>query len=245
MHPIYIDIGNSFIKAAAFTGNYWELVFRSKIDNESGFYSWLAANANGKIVVCSVLKRITQEIETRFPDSELIILNRTQVPDTLFDYHSPETLGMDRFFSCYGAWKRSGEAVVVIDAGSACTIDYMNQDAVYYGGVIMPGHRLLLQSVSSDLPELPRPDGRLPDEWPGKSTIDCLRWGTTGAFIKSISGFLDEYKQSFGEFTLFVTGGDAEILKKQIDHSMQTGPYLVFEGMKAFYEEYLESDYSG
>jgi len=246
MHHFFIDIGNSFIKVATYADNQWKLVFRSGIDNESGFYSWLSGQETEKIVICSVLKRITQEVVHRVPENRLIILNRNKVPGSLFDYQSADSLGMDRFFSCYGAWKLSGEAVIVIDAGSACTIDYMNENSVFGGGIIMPGHRLLIRSVSADLPELPKPDGRLPDTWPGKSTNDCLRWGTTGVFIMSIAGFLDKYRRSYGDFKLYLTGGDAGILKDYIDdYPLQVKPFLIFEGMKAFYEEYLESDYSG
>jgi type III pantothenate kinase len=246
MHHFFIDIGNSFIKAAAFTGNQWKLIFRSKIDNESGFYSWLSNQKNEKIVICSVLKRITQEIVHRVPENRLEILNRKKIPESLFDYQSADSLGMDRFFSCYGAWKSSEGAVVVIDAGSACTIDYMNDDSVFGGGIIMPGHRLLLRSVSADLPELPNPDGRLPDTWPGKTTNDCLRWGTTGVFIMSITGFLEKYRRTYGDFGLYITGGDAEILKNHVDdYPVQIKPFLIFEGMKAFYEKYLEGDISG
>jgi type III pantothenate kinase len=240
MQYYFIDVGNSFVKVAAMADGRWKLVYRDNIQNEARFYSWLAEHRNAKLVVCSVIKRISGEIRKRVPESGLTILDHNHIPDQLFDYDSPDSLGMDRFFSCYGAWTLTEDNVVVIDAGSACTIDYMNEESVFCGGVIMPGHRLLIRSVSKELPELPEPEGGIPVTWPGKSTIDCLGWGTTGVFLFSISAFLEKYRHTFGDFKLFLTGGDTGILENHItDYPVQTNPFLIFEGMNAFRKRYL------
>jgi type III pantothenate kinase len=147
---------------------------------------------------------------------------------------------MDRFFSCFGAAVQVKGGVVVIDAGSACTVDYITADHTYMGGVIMPGHQMLIRSIGKSLPALPGPDTKLPADWPGSTSMDCVRWGTTGVFIEAIRGFLNRYKKSYGEFTLFVTGGDATVLEKNLgdDIKILKRPFLVFEGMEAFVDKY-------
>ncbi len=240
MQNLFIDIGNSYIKAAEKMDGKWSVVFKDKLEEESNLYAWLDKKAGRNIVVSSVVSRISERLNSRYPGFTISILTYRDIPAELIQYKTPETLGMDRFLSCYGAANQVEGGVVVIDAGSACTIDYITADHIYLGGVIMPGLRSLIRSISKDLPALPGPDTKLPADWPGRTSMDCVRWGTTGVFIEAIRGFLHRYKRSYGEFTLFVTGGDVPVLEKNLgdDIKIVKRPFLIFEGMEAFVENY-------
>lgn len=241
MQDLFIDIGNSFIKAAIYAAGKWCVVFRSETSDESRFLSWLDEKKDNRIIVCSVHSEITRKLKNRYSDSGLKIISNRDIPGKMIQYDTPDTLGMDRFLSCYAASVTGGGAAVVIDGGSACTVDYISAESVFQGGIIMPGHRLMVHSVRKDLPALPGADELIPTRWPGKSSLDSVRWGTTGAFMEAIKGFLGLYRRSFGEFNLFITGGDAHLLKKYLNDEfpLRENPFLIFEGMKSF-----ESDYS-
>lgn len=242
MQDLFIDIGNSFIKAAIYTGGGWSVVFRGETSDERRFLTWLDERKDNRIIVCSVHNEVTQKLNRRYSESKLKFLSNRDIPGKLIQYDTQETLGMDRFLTCFAASLISGGAAVVIDAGSACTVDYITAESVFQGGIIMPGHRLMVHSVKKDLPALPGPDELIPTRWPGKSSLDSVRWGTTGAFMEAIKGFLALYTGSFGEFNLFITGGDAHLIKKYLNDKfpLKEHPFLLFEGMKSFESEYLQ-----
>ncbi|MEX0770614.1 MAG: type III pantothenate kinase [Balneolaceae bacterium] len=235
MNELYIDIGNSFIKAARQKGLNWQRVYRGRIGDEKEFYSWLQNREVDRFIVCSVVPRICSQLTERFPAERLRILRTEDIPRDKLLYQTPKTFGMDRFLTCYGAAGQTSRPVVVIDSGSACTVDFMTEDGVYRGGVIMPGVDLMIEALSRNIPSLPKPDYHLPDEWPGTTTLDSLRWGTTGAFWGALQNFLGKFETRFGKFDLFVTGGGTELIQKLADREgrmdLKVRPYLIFEGM--------------
>ncbi|MEX2602476.1 MAG: type III pantothenate kinase [Balneolaceae bacterium] len=238
MSELYIDVGNTFIKAARRAEGRWSVDFRGEIDDPDPFYRWLGSQDDPTITLCSVVQRITSRLESTFPQGSgrLEVLRTAQIPDAMLSYNTPETLGMDRFLACLGARSRSGSSVVVIDSGSACTVDYMTKESVFMGGVIMPGIELIRRAAADALEELPESDLLIPGEWPGKSTLDCLRWGVSGAFIEAIRGFLNRFASTYGTFDLFLSGGDAERIYHAISSEFHPvhDPHLLFDGMMAF-----------
>ncbi|MEX2573522.1 MAG: type III pantothenate kinase [Balneolaceae bacterium] len=238
MNKLYVDIGNSYIKVAEKTDLAWKLVYRDRTDREKRFYSWLDDNLADKgsgreIIVCSVNNRISAALDQNYKGRNLRRISTRDIPAELINYETPQILGTDRFFACYGASGLTPADVVVIDAGSACTIDFMSAGAVFQGGVIMPGLAFIRESLSRL--SLPETDETLPERWPGTSTADCIKWGTTGVFIQALTGFLYKYRLKYGEFDLFVTGGDTVLAARYLQEEFQPRqrPYLVFEGMEA------------
>lgn len=243
MRTLYIDIGNSYIKAAEKNGAEWNICFRDKMDGEADFYKWLEKRKDQKIVASSVVRRITQVLKKKYSGGNFKMISVDAIPMHLLDYLTPETLGADRFLVCYGAVQYSEKHVVVIDSGSACTVDIMTSDGVYRGGVIMPGLTLIRESISEKLPSLPAAGYRMPATWPGKSTTESILWGTAGMFTEAVRGFLRKYRDNFGPFDLFVTGGGAEVISELFKDEMdfEYSPNLIFEGMKSFETDYMRS----
>lgn len=242
MQDLFIDIGNSFIKAAIQNGGDWSVIFRGNTSDKARFFSWLDGRKGNRMIICSVFDEVTRIIEERYAEAGLKILANSDIPAKLIQYDTIGTLGMDRFLSSYAASVSGGGAAVVIDAGSACTVDYISAESVFMGGIIMPGHRSMIYSISNNFPAIPEPDGLIPAKWPGKSSLDSVKWGTTGAFIEAIKGFLSLYKRSFGDFNVFVTGGDAGLVAKYMgdEFLLRQTPFLVFDGMKWFETEYQQ-----
>ena len=237
----YLDIGNSFIKAARKKGLEWETVFKYKVQEKDLFFRWLKTEDVDKIIACSVNAQVSEQLDREYMRKTLRLITYRDIPADYLSYDTPGTLGMDRFLACFGASNLVSDSVVVIDAGSACTIDLMTSDRIYQGGVIMPGLEAVRSIISEKLPELPVPEDQLPGKWPGKSTQESLQWGTTGAFFEAIKGFIGKYHQKYGSFTLFLTGGSSPVFERylQIDYPVKVRPYLLFEGMEAFEKELL------
>ncbi len=242
MKKLFLDIGNSYIKAAVKDEIDWEIVFTARTDSLELFFSWLERHYEDRsLLVCSVRNQTSKRLENRFPEREIRVLNHKDIPGELMDYKTPQTLGLDRFFTCLGAKEITPDAAIVIDAGTACTIDYISRGTVFHGGVIMPGMQMQIDSMKLHLPSLPEADDMLPDEWPGRSSIDSVRWGAAGGFVEAVRGFLRRYEEKYGDFEIFLTGGGATFLKKHLaaEFKLKERQYLLFEGLEVFHELYL------
>lgn len=238
---LYLDIGNSSIKAAYKDKLSWERPDSFKIRNAAQLVKWINQHSKtfGMVVIASVVENTTQAIIDRLDIKQVRVLSITDIPSELLDYSTPKTLGIDRFFTCYGAVAQTNKPAVVIDAGTACTIDYMSGDFIYRGGIIMPGIGILEKAIRKYAPELPAVLRTIPDEWPGKSTKDSLNWGLYGAFRDSVQAALRKYEDQFDNFDLMVTGGAAEWVSSILDREPKVRPMLIFEGMQLFLEDYL------
>lgn len=238
---LYLDIGNSSIKAAYKEDLNWIRPDSFKIRNASELVEWINRHQKDfeMVVIASVVTDTTKAIESRLEIEQVQVLTVNDIPLELLDYKTPETLGIDRFFACYGAVAQTSKPAVVIDAGTACTIDYMSGDFVFRGGIIMPGISIMEQSLREYAPNLPSVRRTLPEEWPGKSTKTSLRWGLYGAYVDAIRGALDKHKERFEDFELVITGGTAEWLSSILPGEHKVRPMLIFEGIQYFMEDYF------
>ena len=242
MQFIYLDIGNTNLKAAIKNDLLWERIFECRSDENRQLEYWLRSLENKhNLVLSSVVPAVTNLIHSVYDREKITLITQNHIPSYLIDYSTPKMLGIDRYLTCYGAVSLTGNPVVVIDAGTACTVDYMSSDYIYRGGVIMPGLSSIAMSVQQFLPMLPVVDDWIPKNWPGDSTETSLQWGTIGFFIEGVHGFLDRYREKFGNYQLFITGGDGLFLSRHINSEYQ-GRFrmeLIFEGLSRFHENYF------
>lgn len=233
---LFVDVGNSFIKLKFFDGDQWRNLFKCEHEElgKKADYFFEFADKFESVVMSSVVDSTTSQLRSLFAPKPVRIIAARNIPGQLLDYETPETLGIDRFLACYGAFIQSPKAVVVIDAGTACTVDFMDQSGIYHGGVIMPGLRILEESLKEFAPSLPSVERVIPHTWPGKSTSASLQWGLAGAYIDMLVAALERYTNEYGEYDLWLTGGDIEVLTQYLEHPFQVNADLVFEGMRTF-----------
>ena len=231
---LFVDIGNSTIKAAVKKNGLWNVLNSFNLGNITVFTDWVLSHSDQiiGIVMSSVRSDITAVVKKELSFVPIKVLSLKDVEHSKINYETPRTLGMDRYLGCLGAVTHSSKAVVVIDSGSACTIDYMSSDEVYMGGVIMPGLEILLNIFATKAPELPIVDSRIPNTWPGKSTETSLQWGQVGLFIDGINASIERYRTTFGDFDLHLTGGDAKKIEGLLKEETRVRPHLIFEGME-------------
>ncbi len=134
------------------------------------------------------------------------------------DVHFPERVGMDRLVAAVAVnhLRESNRPAIIVDAGTAITVDLVDVGGVFQGGVILPGFRLSARALAQGTDALPTVDATFRAEPPrviGKSTTEAIRsglfWGGLGAIkelVARASAELDIEPQ------IFVTGGDAERL---------------------------------
>lgn len=176
-----------------------------------------------------------------------IFLNDFSIPKNFLNYDTPYSLGLDRFLACLGGLPNLHEddnGIIVVDAGTACTIDMMSREGIFNGGIIMPGLSTWENSLRQFTPQLPEVERELPENYPGKTTKTCLQWGLVGSFVVAIEYHLKQMQQKFGICRTIITGGDGEDLIDPLQ--LQKNSYedlLVFRGMVEFRKRFIEESF--
>lgn len=257
MNLIAVDLGNTRAKFGFFSGGgkTYPLPESTFIDFPGQFDAladWVAIlpHADREAILWMVAKTGSfpwPEIEARLlalrPEDCFEHLAWPDVPMDL-DIESPERLGIDRLLSAYAAlcWRRLPSHAkrfsdnlrsLVVDAGSATTIDLINPEGVFAGGAIYPGLNAMagsLSTISDRLPKL-RADEISFAVYPGKNTEEALAagiyWGTIGA-IRQIHRMVTLTLRDSGlpgEVPIFLAGGDADHLYTGL--SMYVDPTLL------------------
>ncbi len=155
------------------------------------------------------------------------------------DLPPPLTVGVDRLLAALGAHDRSRTACVVIDAGTAVTVDFVDEFGVFRGGVIAPGLAMLLRSLhqgTSALPALPSPRSasELPAGPMGKTTAEAMTLGCVASIVGLCHRMIDRYATAHGRYPRVVaTGGDAPLLFENDDLVEAVVPDLILIGMQS------------
>lgn len=167
------------------------------------------------------------------------------------DYQTPATLGADRWLGALGALRRCGRAVV-IDCGSAVTVDLVEECGTFRGGAIAPGLRALAAGLRQLTPHLPAPalapepapgPGPTPGEsvaMPPRSTAAAVTAGVLLGWCGGIERLCAEMLRcARGPATVVLTGGDAETYLQHGRLRPLWVPDLVHRGLAALCAEGL------
>lgn len=126
-------------------------------------------------------------------------------------YSTPQTLGMDRMAAAVGAWSlNKGQNLLIIDAGTAITVDLVTNDGVYQGGNIAPGVEMRLKALHEYTGSLPLVHAKGDTPWLGSDTLTAIRSGVLNGVKNELDGYIREARLRYGSVLVFLTGGDAE-----------------------------------
>lgn len=148
-------------------------------------------------------------------------------------YEVPGQMGVDRWLAVCASWHRIGAACVVVDAGSALTIDFVDAAARHLGGYIVPGVSLQQSTLLQATEKVRfRGDETLESLGPGTNTGQAVRRGVLRMFAGLIEGALGDFERQQGEgVALLLTGGDASLIGPFLDIDYLEVPDLVLEGI--------------
>lgn len=245
---LYLDAGNTRIKAAIHELGVWKSMGAFNYDELDGETSGKTGLTDKLVDLCkdfyaivlvSVKRRLQAGDLEKKIRAEVIGIDRQILTPDKHRYRTPETLGIDRYLACLGAWsfdRAVPNAVIVTDAGTACTVDAMDAMGVYHGGVIMPGVRMLIDVLGHGADGLFPVSPEIPESWPPDSTTTALQAGTAGTFLAAWEAHVRHLKSVFPNANIWLTGGDAGFLKRHSEIHCLTNDFLVFEGMRHWFE---------
>jgi len=153
-----------------------------------------------------------------------------------FNYEEPGTLGTDRIcdaLACAAMCK--GKSCIIIDVGTAVTVDYLRDGKAFEGVAILSGYSMQLDALHKNTDSLPRIDiSTLGDglnvSLPSKSTEDCIKAGILLGMAGAIDRCIGVCKRNWGKGIIVATGGGWEPIKPSIKHKTITIPDLTLIG---------------
>jgi type III pantothenate kinase len=148
-------------------------------------------------------------------------------------YKTPKTLGMDRLAAVCGAYSvAKGSPVLVVNAGTCITYDFLTDKNVYTGGSISPGLEMrykALHAFTDGLPLIsPNTDFK---KLTGSTTEESIRSGVQLGMVKEVEGIVGEYQSKHKNLKVLLTGGSANWLLKSLKIKIKAEPYLVLTGL--------------
>lgn len=127
------------------------------------------------------------------------------------------TVGQDRLLCAIGAFDVVKQACVVIDMGTAITVDFVDGEGVFHGGAIMPGVAMMFDAMHERTAQLPRLAYKKPDEdshAPGNQTDEAMQLGVTACVRGAIRFLAERYAEFYeGYPQIIATGGDMGVLE--------------------------------
>ena len=164
--------------------------------------------------------------------TEFIMLDDNTLLPVQIKYNTPQTLGKDRVAAIVGAKQlQPGKNVLVIDAGTAITYDFLDASGCYWGGNISPGMTARFKALNQYTKRLPLLDenGDIPQL--GYDTETAIRAGVVHGIVKEIDSYLDEYKLHHPDILFFLTGGHSFYFETRLKNSIFANENLVLNGL--------------
>jgi type III pantothenate kinase len=207
---LYVDIGNSKSK--------WSLV-ENQIDQRSGSFfnhdidEFVVPEDIDEVTIASVGREEYENIlisKLKFISKNIIF---AQIDKQLLEINYSNELGIDRWLGALAVTKRTTNNAILIDAGSAVTIDFIRNDAprpIFEGGLILPGLYLFNQSLVEKSADISLKNKVM------TAQINNTDMALMHGFLMSVSGaiekFLNFYQLDIENTDFFISGGDAELI---------------------------------
>ena len=233
---LVIDYGNTCVKVAVFADD-GNIHHQCKWDapTQDDYKTLLQTYCIDAAIVCSVvgvpasmLQFLKQHIAY-----VLVLDHQTPLPITNA-YQTPNTLGYDRLAAAVGAnAMHPNTPLLVIDAGTAITYDFVSPQNEYVGGNIAPGATMrfnALHHFTQKLPQLSMADN-IPMQPLGGNTQTAIQLGVVNGIAYEIEGYIHELSEKYPQLLIFLTGGDAFFFERRIKSSIFVSPNLLLLGL--------------
>lgn len=242
-----IDIGNSSTKLGVF--DHEKLIkhliiptIRSKTADE--IHHSVKDEINEQIsalFISSVVPELNdsfREFGEKYFNQTPIFVNYTFDFGFKIKYNPPENAGADRLIAAFAAVEKYAKPIIVCDFGTATTIDAVNSNSEYLGGIITPGMNTLSDALFIKTSKLPRVELKKPESVIGNSTVGSIQSGVFYGYIGLTEGILRRMIDELGENPKVVaTGGFAKLISENCELIEIVDENLMLDGLRLIYEK--------
>lgn len=249
-----IDIGNTnivvgcfdkddvlFVERVSTESTKTELEYAISLKNVLEIYGIRPKQVEGGII-SSVVPPLTNVLKT---SAEKIINGKVLVVgpgiktglNLLMD--NPASVGSDLVVDAVAAIHEYPVPLIFIDMGTATTISVVDEQKRYRGGMIMPGIRVSMDSLTSRTAQLPNISMEPPKKLIGRNTIDCMKSGMIYGNASCIDGMIRRIKKELGreDVTVIATGGLSKVIIPYCEEKIIYDNELLLKGLRLIYEK--------
>ncbi len=251
---LVIDVGNTNMEFGVFRGEKLEGSFRLMTDanrtsDEIGLYLCeyfqrfgLALDGVEDVVIGSVVPQVmhtlTRAIQKYVGRDPLVIDDGLDPRLPYVECGSDERLGPDRAVADVGALAKYGAPLIVLDFGTATTLDALSPEGVYLGGCITAGVRVSIDGLFQKTALLPRIELVKPDTVLGLTAVGQIQAGAVLGYIGSMEYLIRRAREEMGcgDVKVVATGGLARMVADNTRLIDVVDPQLVLDGLRIIYE---------
>lgn len=229
---LIIDSGNTTTKIGEFNnGKINKIIEKKTLAEISETINFIRPH---QIIIGSV-KFQADELLSCIDIPTFVITHLTPFPFEI-DYKTPETLGIDRIAGVAGAWnKYKDQNILIIDAGTCITYDFISYKGEYKGGGISPGIDIKLKALHKFTANLPDIAFDPNIELVGDTTRSSILSGVINGTIAEIDGIIKRYQENYENLTIIMSGGYSFFFESKLKHSIFALPNLVLWGLYSIY----------
>jgi len=225
-----IDCGNTNTLFAIHDGESWTAQWRAGTDTSrtaDEHAVWLSqlmaigGHTFNDITACIISTVVPQalfnlrNLSRRYFDVEPFVIGEPGVElgvEVLLE--RPQDAGADRLVNALGCHVEYGGPLIIVDSGTATTLDVITEEGGFAGGIIAPGINLSMQALHAAAAQLPRIAIRKPDKVIGTDTVSAMQSGVFWGYIDLIDGLVKRVKEEFGApMKTIATGGVAALFE--------------------------------
>ena len=247
-----IDTGNTQTVIGLFDGeqlaDHWRIAtIASRTSDELalmiqqflGFHGFSFDDQVTGVAICCGVPSITaalREMTTRYFGFDALVIEpgvRTGMPIL---YDNPKEVGPDRIADAVAAYALYGGPTIVVDFGTANTVEAISAAGEYLGGAIFPGVEISMDALFGRAAALRRVELVPPRNVIGKSTVESIQSGVLYGFSGQVDALVGRFSEELGECTVVATGGLAELIIP-FSHTIQHHePWLTLQGLRIIFE---------
>jgi type III pantothenate kinase len=204
-----------------------------------GFHGFSFDDQIDGVAISSGVPRVTTELRAmcdRYLQAPVIVLEpgiRTGMPIL---YDNPKEVGPDRIANAVAAYETHGGPTIVVDFGTANTIDAISEAGEYLGGAIFPGIEISMDALFGRAAALRRVELVAPRNVIGKSTVESIQSGAIYGFSGQVDALVNRFKAELGECAVVATGGLAGAIVPHSETIEHYEPWLTLQGLRIIFE---------
>ncbi len=243
-----VDVGNTHTVVGLFDDvdlvDHWRIATDAERTSDElalmiqqflGFHGFSFSGAITGVAVCSGVPMLTaalREMTERYFGFPALVLEpgvRTGMPIL---YDNPKEVGADRIANAIGAYDRYGGPAIVVDFGTATTVEVISAKGEYLGGAIVPGIEISLDALFGRAAGLRRVELVEPNHVIGKSTVESIQSGVVYGFSGQVDALVDKMREEVGDAVVIGTGGLAELIGPHTRSLQHYEPWLTLFGLR-------------